>query len=117
MTTAISLVVVRTEDLERSRAFYDLLGLALVFEQHGSGPKHYSFTSAGTVFELYPAGAARPDKSTRLGFSVHDVNSVVDRLQGAGHEIAESPKVRGSEVCAVVVDPDGRKVELTSPAV
>ena len=117
MTTAISLVVVRTEDLERAREFYDLLGLALVSEQHGSGPQHYSFTSSGTVFELYPAGAAKPDISTRLGFTVPDGNSVVDRLKTAGHDIAASPKGRGSEVCAVVIDPDGRKVELTSPAV
>jgi catechol 2,3-dioxygenase-like lactoylglutathione lyase family enzyme len=35
-------VVLRCADLERSRAFYEALGLTVVPEQHGAGPAHFS---------------------------------------------------------------------------
>ena len=38
----LSLVVLRCADLERTRRFYEALGLTLMPEQHGSGPRHYS---------------------------------------------------------------------------
>jgi len=117
MSVGITLIVVRSDDLERVHAFYELLGLTLISEQHGTGPQHYSSTSSGTVFELYPARPGESDASTRLGFSVVDVNEVVARLEAGGYQVSSRPKERDSEVHAVVVDPDGRKVELTSPAV
>ncbi|HEX2731005.1 MAG TPA: hypothetical protein VHM70_05345 [Polyangiaceae bacterium] len=37
----LALLVLRCQDLERSRQFYAALGLVFTSEQHGSGPVHY----------------------------------------------------------------------------
>jgi catechol 2,3-dioxygenase-like lactoylglutathione lyase family enzyme len=52
--SAITLIVLRCADVERAREFYETLGLTLVAEQHGAGPRHYSTTIGRTVLELYP---------------------------------------------------------------
>jgi hypothetical protein len=36
----LSLVVIRSANLERAKAFYSLLGVQLQVEKHGNGPKH-----------------------------------------------------------------------------
>ncbi|MFD7507414.1 VOC family protein [Streptomyces sp. NPDC059850] len=93
----IALIVLYTDHVEESRAFYSGLGLALVQEQHGRGPVHYAATLPdGTVVELYPATARRPVSSVRLGFTV-DGRTVTPPLAPGRH---------------VVEDPDGRAVEL-----
>lgn len=95
--TRIALMVLYTDHLEKSRAFYTGLGLALVQEQHRRGPIHYAATLPdGTVIELYPATAERPASSVRLGFTV-DSRTVTPPLAPGRH---------------VVEDPDGRAVEL-----
>ncbi|MEU0840718.1 VOC family protein [Streptomyces sp. NPDC005962] len=95
--TRIALLVLYTDHLEESRAFYTGLGLAFVREQHGRGPVHYTATlPGGTVIELYPATARRPVSSVRLGFTV-DSRTVTPPLAPGRH---------------VVEDPDGRAVEL-----
>ena len=48
-------IVVRCADIERSREFYNALGLALVREQHGNGTVHYASDLGGAVLELYPS--------------------------------------------------------------
>src|SRR5580700_4917064 len=40
----LSLVVLQSGDVEAAKDFYRLLGLSLVEEQHGTGPRHYSAT-------------------------------------------------------------------------
>ncbi|MFF7655265.1 VOC family protein [Streptomyces sp. NPDC007983] len=95
--TRITLLVLYTDHLEESRAFYTGLGLSFVREQHGRGPIHYSATLPdGTVIELYPATAKRPVSRVRLGFSVEG-RAVTPPLAPGRH---------------VVEDPDGRAVEL-----
>ena len=61
--SSLSLLVLRTEDLERSVRFYRTLGLRFAEEQHGNGPVHYACELGETVLELYPAkpGSA-PDR-------------------------------------------------------
>ncbi|MGW4974278.1 VOC family protein, partial [Streptomyces albidoflavus] len=58
---ALGLLVLYTGRLEACRAFYAGLGLALVAEQHGDGPAHWSAElGPGCVLELYPAGGRPP---------------------------------------------------------
>ena len=45
----LSYVVLRCVDLERTREFYEAMGLQLVPEQHGSGLKHYSCDVGGVI--------------------------------------------------------------------
>jgi catechol 2,3-dioxygenase-like lactoylglutathione lyase family enzyme len=85
----LNLLVLRCRDIVATRAFYEGMGIGLLFtqEQHGAGPDHYSAQlDGGLVLELYPAKG--DTDNTRLGFGT-----------GGGN-------------CRVVEDPDGRNVEL-----
>jgi len=63
---SLAYVVLRCADLERSRGFYEALGLRLSAEQHGKGPKHYASNVGGVVLELYPL-AGNLTSGLRLG--------------------------------------------------
>ncbi len=106
----LGFVALRCADLEASRAFYELVGLAFVEEQHGSGPRHLSSDVAGVVVELYPAKATgdRADLAT-IGLTVADLAQVERRLRDAGLV------TRWADGSATVVatDPDGRRVRIT----
>lgn len=53
----MSVFVIRTQEVERTRAFFEKLGLAFVQEQHGDGPIHFACEQNGVVFEIYPTGS------------------------------------------------------------
>lgn len=87
--TALKLLVIRCKNIETSKQFYEQLQMEFVQEQHDSGVVHYSTMMNGIVFELYPLQKNQPLDDVRLGFQVKNI----------------------AEHC-VIVDPDGRKVEL-----
>jgi catechol 2,3-dioxygenase-like lactoylglutathione lyase family enzyme len=88
--TGLTLIVLRCADIERSRAFYEQLGLSFTAEQHGSGPQHLACVlDDGAVLELYPR-SARTTQGLRFGL----------RLRGPGE-----PRT--------IEDPDGHGVALT----
>ncbi|HEV7762415.1 MAG TPA: VOC family protein [Acidimicrobiales bacterium] len=119
----LNLVVLRCHDLARSRRFYDALGLRFVDERHGERPPHLAATLAGgTVVELYPAaetGTAVPAqvaRDPRLGFAVEHIDAVVAEVEVLGAQVIVRPAegADGEDQLrrAIVVDPDGRRVEL-----
>ncbi|WP_196327654.1 VOC family protein [Mycobacteroides chelonae] len=98
----ITLLVLYVSDLDRSRIFYELLGLDLTEEAHGGGLVHYSAElPGGLVLELYPAGGKVT--RTRLGFLVSDRAAVADALRKAGFTVKRQ---------SLVIDPDGNRVQL-----
>lgn len=93
----LGLVVVYTERLGECVEFYRGLGLGLVVERHGRGPEHFAVElGGGVVCEWYPvaAGGVATGAGLRLGFVVG--------AAGCGLPVGRH----------VVVDPDGRKVEV-----
>ena len=102
----ISLLVIRCKDIERSKTFYEKLGLVFVKEKHSVGPCHYSCEYDGVVFELYPNKDEEVLDRTRLGFNVANIETVISRFS-----LFESYEFDG-EVRYVLIDPDGRKVEV-----
>jgi hypothetical protein len=100
--TNLSLVVLRCSDLEASRAFYELLGLSPVREQHGDGPVHYSLSAGSTTIELYPS-LGKSTSDLRIGISTPNLSEVRQRL--------EQSRSVGRHL--VVVDPDGHVIELS----
>ena len=109
----LKLLVLKTADLPRLRAFYEVLGLHFREEQHGTGPLHFSAPIDGMVLELYPlASGAAADSSTRLGFAVVNLHATIVTLEGGGTKITTPPKQGPWGNRAVVKDPDGRAVEL-----
>jgi catechol 2,3-dioxygenase-like lactoylglutathione lyase family enzyme len=109
--SAITLITLRCADVEHSREFYEALGLSLVAEQHGSGPRHYSATVGATVLELYPRQDAET-RGLRLGFSVSDLAAAVGAAGRVGGKVVrvETAPTRS----AILEDPDGHTIELTS---
>jgi len=110
----LNLLVLRCRDIERSKSFYQLFGMAFNREQHGNGPEHYSSSDeangGGGVMELYPTEGAAPDQ-TGLGFvtgELDDLHMLLRRNQFAPREIRDTELGR----MFVVRDPDGRRVEV-----
>jgi lactoylglutathione lyase len=106
-----SYVVLRVADIEKSAAFYRLLGIVLTQERHGQGPLHYSFPLApGIVCELYPL---KPDAGApprvRLGFIVENAAVIRDALVQEGHTISPST----SPDSFIVLDPNGNEAEVS----
>ncbi|RVU86544.1 VOC family protein [Leucothrix sargassi] len=103
----ISLLVIRCENLEVSKNFYQLLGLSFTKEKHGNGPTHYSCEENGTVFELYPNNGKAPQDNNRLGFKVSGLTKIISLV-----DVIDSYEYLGN-ITYVVLDPDGRKIELS----
>jgi len=111
---ALTLLVLKSRQVDLLRAFYGTLGLTLAEEQHGTGPIHYAGKISDLVFEVYPLadGDVPVDTTTRLGFAVADLTKVVEELKASGSPVVEQPKATAWGRRAVVRDPDGRAVEL-----
>jgi lactoylglutathione lyase len=110
----LSLVVIRSGDLERSVLFYRTLGLEFVKHRHGAGAEHFACELGQAVFEIYPRSNDTDSTSaTRIGFRVPSVDDAVTRLEELGVQIISPPQESPWGRRAVVIDPDGHKVELT----
>ena len=102
----VSLLVLRCADLERSRLFYEALGLQLNPEQHGAGSKHYSCAVGGLTLELYPL-AGKSTSGLRLGLVVSGLDRAVGSLRAKGITVTAI-----DEASAIVADPDGHQITL-----
>ena len=113
----LNLVVLRSPDMDRAADFYRRLGLAFVKHRHGSGPEHYACEMGAAVFEVYPRqGEGDSTAGTRVGFRVAGVDVVVAELEAVGVQVVSRPGDSPWGRRAVVVDPDGHRVELAEAA-
>lgn len=94
--------------------FYTLLGVVFEYHKHGNSPYHYSATIHGTIIEIYPLTKSQPeaDKNLRLGFELDDFDAVISSLKEVEVQFMSEPAQTDFGFMAVVVDPDGRRVEL-----
>ena len=116
---SLSLLVLRCTNLRSTLNFYRLLGLNFTEEQHGKGPLHYSAALGEAVLELYPAKNDPQQKGTsvervRIGFTVKSLPETLQALQENGAKILTSPRQTAWGEMAVVLDPDGRSVEIVA---
>lgn len=111
----LNLVVLRSHDVERAARFYSAKGLLFLKNRHGNRPERFTSEVDGLVFELYPMGAAGPTAPTRIGFSVDDVDSLIDELVAVGGELVSGPSDSEWGRRAVMKDLDGHTVELVTP--
>ncbi len=110
----VSLLVIRSSDIDRTAEFYTKLGLTFEKHTHGKGPEHYASEVDGFVFEIYPlskSGIATTE--TRIGFEVQSVDETVRLLEDAGAKIITRPKDSEWGQRAVVKDFEGHTIELT----
>ena len=113
METRLNLIVIRATDLARSHRFYEALGLQFTREKHGSGPEHLAGELGSVVFEIYPRGSGPATVGVRLGFQVASVEAAVSAVHQLGAEVATPPAAGPWGWRAVVVDPDGMRVEVS----
>lgn len=111
----VNLVVICSRDIDRAAEFYEAMGLLFAKHRHGSGPEHYVYEVGGFAFEIYPVGSAAPTTSTRIGFSVDDVDSIVEMLTDVGGELLSGPADSEWGRRAVMKDLDGHVIELLTP--
>ena len=116
--TGLNLVVIRAKDPKALARFYSLLGLQFAEEKHGAGPEHLSCDLDGHVFEIYPlANEKQGTTATRLGFRVESLPATIRAISA----ITEARVLRHPEGTkrgrrAVIVDPEGHRVELVEAA-
>jgi lactoylglutathione lyase len=109
----LSLVVIRSANLEEAVKFYQIIGLAFEKHRHGNGLEHFASNIGKSTFEIYPQTAQMGSTTgTRLGFTVLDVDSLVVRLQQENIAVISKPSNSEWGRRAVVVDPDGHRIEL-----
>jgi lactoylglutathione lyase len=102
-----SLLVLRCENLEASKNFYEMLGMMFVSEQHGKGLIHYSSNSLGFIFELYPMHPTESIDNSRLGFEVDESEAIFKNMESfSSYELYGQP-------IHIFKDPDGRKIEIS----
>jgi len=117
----LNLMVLRTAELASARSFYEVFGSNFVEEQHGSGPVHLSCEHGVTVLELYPGKPGQaPERlnagATMLGFSVESLDVTLEKLDTLKVTLVTPPKESPWGKRMVVLDPDGRAIEISEPA-
>lgn len=110
----IALIVIKTDKLQEQHDFYSMLGFQFEYHKQGSGPYHYTSHDSKAVLEIYPLpkGVSEPDNTTRLGFTVEDLDLVIGNLKSSGIRISEPAQTEWGYT-VIVHDCDGRKIELT----
>jgi lactoylglutathione lyase len=110
---SLTLIVLRSINIDAARDFYGLLGLSFAEEQHGDGPRHYAAMIGPLVLEIYPCQENTPPAPLRLGFRVPSLEQTLTALRKSGariiREAMDSPWGRR----ALVEDPDRNRIELT----
>jgi hypothetical protein len=107
----LNLLVIRTSDMTHLVNFYNFLGLEFDYHKHGQGVYHYSTKVGETVLEIYPLlkNQTEADISTRLGFKI---DSFEEKIALLSDFIVSKPTETEFGMCAILKDPDGRKVEI-----
>ncbi|MBT2564420.1 hypothetical protein J7E50_19715 [Pedobacter sp. ISL-68] len=110
----IRLLVLRTSNPKLLAEFYSLLGFKFEYHKHGNSPYHYSATIGSTVLEIYPLAKNQdePDKNLRLGFGIENFDQVMITLKILQVDFAQEPTQTEFGFMAIIIDSDGRKIEL-----
>ena len=110
----INLVVLKTYRPDDLASFYEQLGIKFENHKHGNGPQHYAAEIDNVVFEIYPLpkDKQQADDTVRLGFTVNDLDSTIERLRNAGGKIVKEAGMTEWGYVSIVEDLDGRKIEL-----
>ena len=107
----LNLIVIRTADMPRLVNFYKILGLEFDYHKHDKGVFHYATKIGDTTFEIYPLlkNQTEADISTRLGF---EIESFEEKIALLSEFIISQPMQTEFGLCAILRDPDGRKIEI-----
>jgi len=111
----INLIVIKTDKLKEQFEFYSALGIQFDHHRHGSGPFHFASVTGNPIIEInpLPKNILQPDSTTRLGFSVENLDMLIQDLKSRGITIVTEPSQSEWGYGALIQDLDGRKIEIT----
>lgn len=113
----LRVMTIQCSDLEKSRQFYETIGLELHKFTHEWSGKYYYFSKleGNLTFNILLAEPGREFDRNGLDFQVDNVNDLIARLTEIGVRII-APYRAMLHVCnhLVVEDPDGRKIRLVN---
>lgn len=129
VVTGVAHIGIRVHDLDRARAFYELLGFEFVVGPVGPEPVAILSHSSGIELNLIlNAAEAQADNIlmdvdtkhagyTHVAFSVPNVEAAMATLAAEGFPITEGPvRFPGGSRSIFVRDPDRNVVELNQAA-
>lgn len=123
MIRSVSAIVLWTARAREVVAFYEALGLPLATEQHEEGPAHWACELQGVHFAVYeqdegdlPPPEYKAAGASLLGFDVDDLDAAYLAAKTVGARVLIRPEEVPWGRRAVVLDPDGRTVELNETA-
>jgi catechol 2,3-dioxygenase-like lactoylglutathione lyase family enzyme len=116
-------VTLRVGDVQRSRDFYERLGLPCgpvdVDEPGGESHVHATWGGWGPgsndflMLNIYPAVGDKTAGPAAIGFSSEDLDGLHRRLIGAGIDVVQPPQRRAWGRMATYRDPDGNLVSIS----
>lgn len=114
----LNLIVLRAANIRSTAAFYQQIGLHFSQEQSRSSPVYFACVIGSTIIEIHPgqpgsAPGLKQAGATRLGFATASLDQVLAHINPEAIRAVAKPQAAPWHKCAVLVDPDGRAVELT----
>jgi len=106
----LTTIVLKTLDIEKSRGFYERLGLQFEKHSHGNGPVHYACKEQNILFEIYPAKEKLTNHMS-LGFGTPDLVELRSKLIETAIPCSD---IVDSEYGTLFTlrDPDDNRVEI-----
>ena len=113
MVLSVARVIVSVSSLERSLAFYEVLGFAQFWSNADVARLR---SGSGVELMLHERGAEGSDLGLAVSFVVDDVDAMAAAAASEGGEIIDEPADQPwGERQAVLHDPDGHVICLVAP--
>ena len=102
-------LVIKCNDLKKSKAFYEAIGFHPIKEKHGNGVEHYSFALNDFIIELYPSNK-RVEGILIFGLEIKiPIEEFIQRLKFISYDQELSKNKDG---IFSINDPDGNKIHI-----
>ncbi|HLF05652.1 MAG TPA: VOC family protein [Thermoplasmata archaeon] len=122
--TRLGVTILFTDRPARMVGFYRAIGVPLVEETHEGGPLHWACDVRGIHFAIFASRARRNTRqasrhrspgSTMIGVYVDSLPKALRAVRRLRARVVRGPERRPWGRRIVVLDPDGRGVEITQP--
>lgn len=119
MIKSVNAIILKTEKVSEAHEFYAALGLPLGQSDNEEGPKHYTCEIGPIHFAIYEldpwTGPERRNKThdTMVGFCTENIEALMKTLDAMNVKVIIPVEETEQGFRAVVLDPDGRPVELS----
>lgn len=111
MITKINMVILMEHDLDAAVAFYQQLGLRLIFRLKD---KWAEFELGGVKIGLCPTSTAQSDFTTGLVLQVDDLYAVYEQLKSSMNFLNE-PMAKAHGIMVSIKDPGNNIIDLYQP--